>query len=327
MKRGDDQMSNSSFNTYIVRNFNDFMRVIKSIREQEDTVWFRGQANASFRLLPGAIRNGWEVANQFSEHFEPRPLEKNFHSRGTKVLYPNPNKMVKEFKELVEKELRITPKNNLEWMTLAQHYGLPTLLLDWSTDPLVALHFSKPKEDLIESNFIEDSIENFNQNHFSDLGAAIFVINPGKLNSLFSDFINKETGEAIDYPLDILKHEHLLEDYEKHNIFPCCITSSAIDRRISRQSGNFTIHGNMVWPIDYRSVAQEVIHKIFIPYGVYKELNVVLETLGINDDSIYGDSNLDSVTEDINCKASSVFINEIKRLKLKYKGIPSPTTF
>lgn len=320
-------MTNSSFKTYIVKNFNDFLKAIKLIREQEDTVWFRGQSNASYRLVPNAIRSGWEVANQFGESFEPTPLNNNFHTRGTKVLYPNPNKMLKEFKELAQDQLRIIPQNDLEWMALAQHYGLPTLFLDWSTDPLVALHFSKPKKELIENNSIENSIKDFEQDQFSDLGAAIFVINPGKLNSLMSDYINVETKKPIDYPLDIIKNENLLENYEKNHVLPCCVTSSTVDRRICRQSGNFTIHGSMVWPIDFQPAAQEVIHKIFIPYGAYRDFNAVLDTLGIDDDSIYGDSNLDFISKSIKGKESSAFINEIKRLKEKYKGKPSPSIF
>jgi len=53
--------------------------------------------------------------------------------------------LLTEFKRKSRLYLDREPCSDREWLILGQHYGLPTRLLDWSENPLVALYFSCEK--------------------------------------------------------------------------------------------------------------------------------------------------------------------------------------
>ena len=166
---------------------------------------------------------------------------------------------------------RNIPKTNLEWMILAQHFGVPTRLLDWTTNPLVALYFAVEKQDYSKNTL--------DPKH-SETDGYLYILRDITLVDDFSDLNLKKATFGEKSENWYVREEIKPPKFYERALF---LRPEYIDQRYRNQS---TILMCPACPYRFVLSDQEYT-RILIPKEIKHMIRVYLRQVGIASDFIY----------------------------------------
>lgn len=243
--------------TYEIRSFDNLIEIGTTLGKN----WFRGHSRQYENLSPGIFRDDYNF--EFFKTFRPE------YELELMVL----------FKRYAHSILMDLPDQHdyITWLFWMQHYGVPTRLLDWSENILVAAFFAvvdNPKED-----------------------AEIWTIYPNGLNyvSKFNgiptsqhDKIKFLSGRSYyGDPAQLLDELKLKEE----PIYPMAFVVPHIFPRMSAQQSVFTIHTSIENDFAIENIVEEEKHitRYVIPSNLKIDFEKKLSFLGFNHRTLFPD--------------------------------------
>ena len=287
-----------------IHNLSEFLNLLNDYKAQFSKTYrtggfmFRGMSDISWSLLPGIFRKYPEKQN--SKKITSASYSGNIFSI-------NEYEILSHFRKEASGLLtHISPKDDFTWLQYAQHYGVPTRLLDFTANPLVAMYFCCQSES--ETDGVVWIINTVTFESWSTNEIICGNMGPDYTREAIINSIMREMRGEFDW------RKVNGEPREKKEL-PIMFIPPYIDQRMSAQSSRFLLWGNKQVALENmiesdnemqlcqgvrldRKDDQRFLAKIAIPSQCKHSIMKELDLLNINDKSIF--PGLDGIGKYIN---------------------------
>jgi hypothetical protein len=240
-----------------VRDWNDLQEKIftgsfdESINRFRSPFVFKGNHNKDNELTTSLIRL----------NLHPADIEKNIFRNFKKYAPQN----------------TVAEDNDWLWLSVAQHHGLPTRLIDWSFSPYIALHFM---------------CENIN--HY-DVDGVLWCVDFYRtrefLPSKFREALESENAKSFD--VSILRSicptvKDLKKYHDEDGNFIVFFEPPSLDERIINQFALFSFMSDAnVMMNDWLNEHEDLYFRLIIPSSLKWEIRDKLDQINITERMIY----------------------------------------
>ena len=220
--------------------FNEIEKAREELRCSKSGAFYRGHTQMSHKLVPSLLRSSFSTTLEHNLYVES-------YARGRHLM-----------KESM---------NSWEFLSIMQHFGIPTRLLDWSESLVTALFFALNETSSNPQIWITNGFELNRTNNISNVPRIITI--------------------GIDEFLDYEKCFITLSEFKYWKFEnPVFLQIPWTNERIINQKGFFTFHSN---PIPLEECCSKYVKCISIKKEAIPSLKMFLEYAGVGDDNIFAD--------------------------------------
>jgi len=222
---------------HTVKNLPDLIsKIIENSKKVKGPIWYRGHADETWPLVPSIFR-------------------KDVNPTGMSEL-----QYMKKFKQDAMLLTDPKPTKPYEWLFVMRHYGIPTRLLDWTENPLVAAFF-----------VVDEKLK-------TPADGTIWALLPQKLN----EKISTDSLPSFDEDVSIMENYQPKTDEgePKNTGQTVAFIAPRNSQRMQAQLSVCTISGDV--GDDKEKITKDHIWKYKIPQDIKKNIKDELAAIGIN---------------------------------------------